>query len=129
VIERIADHGIPFVQQGLEQPGVGVETGRIEGRVFGAEKAGNPRFQLFVDGLGAADEAHRRHAEAVALERRPGRLDQRRMVRQAEIVVGAEVDDLAFADLDRRRLGGGDDPLGLVQAGVSESRTLAAQML
>ena len=44
--------------------------------------------------LGAADEAHRRHAVAPAVERLMGGLDHRRVIGQAQVVVGAHVDHL-----------------------------------
>ena len=66
--------------------------------------------------LRAADEAHRGHAVAVAVERLLGGLDQPRMIGQAEIVVGAEVQHLAAANLYRRRLGRAYDAFALVQA-------------
>ena len=40
------------------KPAVGIETGAIENRVFGAEKLAESRFELFVDGLRAANETH-----------------------------------------------------------------------
>ena len=44
--------------------------------------------------LRAADEAHRGHAVAVAVERLLGGLAQFRVVGKAEIVVGAEIQHL-----------------------------------
>ena len=57
-------------------------------------KAREPRLQRLVHVLRAADEAHRGHAVAVAVERRLAGRDQRRMVGEAEVVVGAEVQHL-----------------------------------
>jgi hypothetical protein len=84
-----------FAQQRLEQAAVGVEAGGVEDRVLGAEEGGDLRFQLLVQVLGAADEAHRGHAEAVRVERLLGGGDHGRVVGQAEVVVGAEVQHLA----------------------------------
>ncbi len=68
--------------------------------------------------LRAADEAHRRHAVAIAVERRLRGVAQLLVVGEAEIVVGAEVEHLLPAGhLDLGRLHGGDHPLGLVEAG------------
>ena len=51
------------------------------------------------------------------------------MVREAQVVVGAEVDDFrAAADLDRRLLRRADDALGLVQAGCSAGRRFAGRV-
>src|SRR5690606_10568249 len=67
------------------------------------------------------DEAHRGHAEAVGVQRFPGGLDHRRMVGQAQVVVGAEVEH--GAAVGERDLGGlrrGDDALGLEHAGIAD---------
>jgi hypothetical protein len=56
-----------------------------------AEEVGDLRLELLVQVLRAADEAHRGHAEAVAVERVLGRCDHLGVVGQAEVVVGAEV--------------------------------------
>ena len=52
-------------------------------------------LELAVQRLRAADEAHRRHAVAPAVERLVRRLDDRRVAREPEIVVRAEVEQLA----------------------------------
>ncbi|MNN11252.1 hypothetical protein D3C81_1242050 [compost metagenome] len=66
--------------------------------------------------LGAADEAHRGHAEAVAVQRVLGGLDQVRVVGQAQVVVGAEIQHrAAVVQGDFRRLRAGDDAFGLEQ--------------
>ena len=128
VVQGVADHRVVFAEDGLEQPGVGVEARQIEDRVVHAEEGGEPGLEVFVHGLRPADEAHRRHAEAPIVERLLGRLDQRRMVRQAEVVVGAEVDHLASArHRDRRRLRRGDDALGLVEAAVAQRLGVVAK--
>ena len=70
--------------------------------------------------LRAADEAHRGHAVAVAVERLLRRLDELRVVGEAEIVVGAEVDDFDARphplDRDMRALGRQDRAFVLGQA-------------
>ena len=70
-----------------------------------------------MDLLGPADEAHARHAVSPAVECLLGGGDEPRIVREAEVVVGAEVEHLApTGHFDRGLLGGEDDPLGLVEA-------------
>ena len=63
---------------------------------------GEPPLELLVDLLGAADEPHARHAVAPAVERLLGRRDEPRVVGQAEVVVGAQVEHLAAAGDARR---------------------------
>ena len=70
------DHAVLLVQDRLEQSAVGVEARRVQDRVVGAEELAERGLQLVVHGLGAADEAHRRHAVAVGVERRVRRLHQ-----------------------------------------------------
>ena len=63
-------------------------------------------FELLVDGLRAADEAHGGQAVAPVVERLRGGGDDRGMVGQAEVIVGAEVEDVGAAgDADVRLLG------------------------
>src|SRR5690606_17318766 len=92
-----------------------------EDRVLGPEEVRDRLLELLVQVLGAADEAHRGHAEAVRVQRLLGGLDHGRVVGQAEVVVGAEVQHRAA--VGQRDLGGlraGDDALGLEQAGLAD---------
>jgi hypothetical protein len=117
MVQGVGDDGVVLAQQRLEQAAVGVEAGRIQDGVVLAEEAGNLRLQLLVQVLGAADEAYRGHAEAVAVQCVLGRLDQVRVVGQAQVVVGAEIQHLAaIVQGDFGRLRAGDDALGLEQA-------------
>ena len=85
---------------------------RIESSV--RKKAGEPSLEVLVDLLGAADEPHARHAVAPAVERLLGRGDDTGVVGEAEVVVRAEIEDLAAArHLDRGLLRRDDHPLGL----------------
>lgn len=63
--------------------------------------------------LSAADEAHRSHAVAIAVEGLLRRLAQFGAVGEAEIIVGAEIQDpAATRDFDLGRLRRDDDALG-----------------
>ena len=125
VVERVRDDRVLLAGQRLEQAAVGVEAGRIEDRVVGAEEGGEPALELAVHGLGAADEAYRGHAVAVAVERRVGGGDDRRVVGEPEVVVGAEVQHLApVLEADHGILRRGDDALALEQPRAREFRRL-----
>jgi len=119
MVQRVGDDRILRPQKRFEHAAIGVEGGRIEDRVLAAGEFGDLRFQLLVQILGAADEAHRGHAETMTVQRRLRRLDQLRPVRQAKIVVGAEIDDMALIairpHIDLGKLLRGDDPLALVE--------------
>src|SRR6186713_3084286 len=67
--------------------------------------------------LRAANKAHARHTEAVSIERFFRRGDERRVVCQAKVIVGAHVEDtLPVADRNLCVLRGGDNPFGLIEA-------------
>ena len=59
--------------------------------------ADEPRLELLVHLLGAADEADGGHAVAPAVQRLVGGGDDLGVVGEAEVVVGAEVEHLAGA--------------------------------
>ena len=130
VVQSVADDGVVLAQQGLEQAAVGVETRRIEDGVLGPEEGAEASLQFPVRGLGAADEAHRGHAEAEAFEGLPGGCHQGRMVGQAEVIVGAEIQDLAaVVEPDGGLLGRGDDAFGLEKPGLAHGLGFTAQIL
>ena len=91
VVQGVGDDGVLLAEERFEDTPVGIETGGVENRVLRAEIVGNGLFELLVDVLAAADEAHRRHAVAAAVHGFFRRLDQARVVRKPEVVVGAEV--------------------------------------
>ena len=66
------------------------------------------RFELAVEIGRAADEAHRGHAEAMAVEGLLGRLDEIGMIGKAEIIIGAEIQHLAAAGATSMRPHCGD---------------------
>src|SRR5439155_3741318 len=94
VIQRVADHGVLFREDRLEEPAIRIEARAIEDRVLGAEDARESPLQLLVDVLRPADEADRRHAIAPAIECGVRGLHDRGVIRESEVVVRAEVDDL-----------------------------------
>ena len=93
MVERIGEDSVLLAQDRLEQTSIGVEAARIEDGVFGIEEMRYPRFQQLVFLLGATDETNRRQAVAVAVERLLGRADEVLTVGQAQIIVGAEIQD------------------------------------
>jgi hypothetical protein len=119
VVEGVRNHRVVLAQQRLEQPAVGLEARGIEDRVFLPDISCDRPLEFAVEIGRAADEADRRHAEAVAVQRLLGRGDQARIVGEAEIVVGAQIENLARTaiDLDPHvaGLGRDDGPFGLPQ--------------
>ncbi len=115
VVELIGDDRVPLVEERLEQTAVRVEAGAEQNRVVGAEERGELLLELPVQRLRAADEADRGHPVAPALERLVRCRDDRRMAREAQVVVRAEVEQLAPFDVHVRTLRRGHHELGLVE--------------
>ena len=124
VVQGIADNGIPLVQQGFEQSAVGVEAGAIEDGVFSAEEGADRRFEGFVQSLRSADESHGRHTIPEFSESVGGRLPHIRMIRQPEVIVRAEIDDVPLCHLNLGALRAQDLPFGLVETGGTDLRQL-----
>jgi hypothetical protein len=119
MVQRIGNDCVLVAKQRFEKTAIGVETGGIEDRILHAQERRDPRLQFLMLLLRAADEADRRHAVAVAVERLLACFCQLFIVGKAEIVVGAEVQHpLARGHSDLAGLFRGDDPLGLIKTGV-----------
>src|SRR5262249_52353923 len=129
VVQFIANDGVLVAEQRFEEPAVGVEAGGVEDRVFLAEELRDVGFELLVQVLRAADEADGGEAETVVAQAQMGGLDDRGVVGEAEVVVGAEVDDVAAVDLDGGILRRLDAALALVEALLLEAVELRAQVL
>src|ERR1019366_8100469 len=111
--------------QGLEQAAIGIETGGVEDGVFGAEELAELCFKLLMNALGPADEADTGHAITPLVERGLGGGGHGRMLGQAKIVVGTEIQHrLAVGDANGRALRRDDDALALVSAGTADVRKL-----
>ena len=81
-----------------------------------------------MDALRAADEAHRRHAVTVTVERAVSGFADRRVVREREVVVGAEVDQFAaVGEPDHGLLRRGQHALGLEETGAFQVFGLGSQ--
>ena len=129
VVQGVADHRVALLEKRLEEPAVGVEARRVEDGVLGAEEARDADLQLLVDVLGPADETHGGHAVSMPVEPLPCRLDDPRMIGEAEVVVRAEVQHLAPAlYADDRALRALDDALALEQPLLVQGFSLLVEM-
>lgn len=119
VVELIGDDGVLGVEEALEETSVGIEARGVEDAVLEAVELGDLALELLVEVGGTADETDGGEAETVGIEGLLGGLDEDGAVGETEVVVGAEVDDLAVSslDFDLGELLGGDDTLILVGAG------------
>eukprot|EP00760_Papus_ankaliazontas_P007800 PhM_4_TR13537/c0_g1_i1/m.78788 len=122
VVELVAHNHVLFGEEALEDAGVGVEARGVQDRVLLPQQLRDLTFVLLVQHRRAADEANARHAEACPGHGVAGSLDNLRAASKAEVVVGAEVEDLRVgrrrADGDALR--GVDDALLLVGAGRTD---------
>ena len=120
MVQRVADYGVIRAQDRLEQPAVRVEAGGVQDRVFRAEVGADALLQLLVQGLRAADEAHRGDTEPVLVERLVRGFPNFRVVGQSEVVVRAEIENLLRrvidCDVDLCLLWTADDAFGLVKS-------------
>ena len=129
VVERIADDGIFGREQRFENTAVGIEASGIEDGIVRFEEARDGCFEFLVEVLGAADEAHRRHAVATCVHGRLGCADQARVVGKTEVVVGAEVEHRFSAHIDFRLLRAADETFVLVQTGFANGGQLRLEVL
>ena len=93
VVELIGNDCIFRTEQSFKEAAVGVEAGGVEDGVVHLQESGNLILQLLVDGLRTADEPDGTESEPPLFDTLFRRPDQLGMVCQAEVVVGAEVDD------------------------------------
>ena len=116
MVQFIRDDGIALIQNRLEQPAIGVKTRAVQDRIRHPEKFAQPAFQLLVNLLRPADEAHRCQPVTPAFKRLPRGLNNLRMVRQTQIVVGAQIQDaLLCAQINVCILRARENALGFVQ--------------
>ena len=100
MVQSIADNGIVLGKQRFKHTAVGIEARRIKNSVVSPEVTADGALQLLVDVLCAADEPHARHAEAATVHHTLRGLDDTRMVREPQVVVGTKVQHLTAANLD-----------------------------
>ena len=129
----VGNDRVLLAEQRFEHAAIGVETGGEQDGVVHAQKGGELLLQRQMKVLRAADEPHRGHAEAMAVERGFGGGDQARMIGEAEVIVGAEIEQLdaaavmaagagrgVFRDDDAAALRRGNRPLAFPKAGVAD---------
>src|SRR5690606_40143202 len=102
VVELVADDDVLAAQNGRDGARVGGEARLIHQRRLGALEGRQPPLQLGVQAHGAGDGPHGSGAGAVCIDGPAGRLPQLRVVGQAQVVVGREVDDLFAVKEDRK---------------------------
>jgi len=129
VVEGVGDDCVVLGEERLEDAAVRIEAGSVEYGVLGVEVIADGLFQLLVKILLAADEADAAHAESALVHGLLGRGDEARVVCQAEIVVGAEVQrPAAVGKSDFGALGGTNRAFLFVQARFADGLELILQV-
>src|SRR5207249_9830369 len=100
VVQRGAEHGVVLAEERVKEDSVRVETGAVEDGVAGAEERRDGSFEILVEVLRPADESHGGHAVPSHADRMRRRLYDRRMVGQAQVIIGAKVDGCRLRDAD-----------------------------
>ena len=120
VVEAVGNDRIFVSKQRLEHAAIGVETGGEHNRVRLAQVLGNRLLEFTMQRLRSADEAHGGHAEAECVHGAARRRDHVRVVGEAQVIVGAEIDRIARAlrrrDMDAPALRSGQQALALREA-------------
>ena len=129
VVERVGDDGILFAEHGFEQATVGIPTGGIQDGVLGSEEARQRGLELLVHGLRAADEAHRGHAITEPVEGAVRSLADRRVIRESQVIVSAQVDDVRVIGADLPGLRACDHAFGFEQALLAQLVELHVESL
>ncbi len=128
VVERVGDDGVRLVEQRLEEARRWRRSTRCRGsRPPCPRKRAMRRLELLVDRLGAADEPDARRARTPSAPGRPGRPGSARVVGEAEVVVGAEVEHLPAAHGHAARPAGPDDAFVLPEPRHADVVQLALQ--
>ena len=120
VVQGIGNDSVLISEKRFEHTAVGIEAGRVQNSVFRPEEFGDLAFQFLVQVLGTADETDRTHAIASFVHGFLGGSNQTRAVGQAQVVVGAEVQNfLTAVHFDVRALRGDDHTFVFVKTGIT----------
>ena len=85
--KRVDRHQVVAADQRRNDAGIGEIARSEHAGGFGALEARQPRFELLVERMVAGDEARGPGADAIPVGRLAGRRGERRMSRQAEVIV------------------------------------------
>ena len=114
VVELVRDDSILWGEAGLEEASVGVEATWVQNRIIKLVEVRDATLEILMDVLGTANEPYRGHAETVSSQSVFGGLDDSRMVRESQVVIGTEVEDALTVGFDLHILSTGNHSFGLV---------------
>ncbi len=104
MVERVADDEVRFAGDDRQDARVGREARLEDERGLGGLEVGQLSLQSFVDGERPGDGAHGPGADAQLTHGPLRGSPQARVVREAQVVVGGEADDLTAIDAADRPL-------------------------
>ena len=111
VVQFIGNDGIFRSQNGFKETAVGIEAGRVEDDIIHTKEVCNFLFQVFVNLLGAADEAYRAEAESPVFVAGFRSFNELRIIGKPQIVVCTHVDNLCcLCSINSGFLRRSDDP-------------------
>ena len=110
VVQLVRHDDVFAGQDRRDRAGVGCEPALEDHRRLGLLELGEPALELLVQVHRPRDRTDRAGADPVALDRLERALLQLRVCRQAEVVVGREVDDAPAVDVGPRGLRAVEDP-------------------
>ena len=128
MVQGIADDSILLRKQRFKHTAVGIKARSIEDGILGLEIVADGSLQFLVDILCATNEAYARHAEASTIHHLLRSLNQTGMIRQAQIVVGTEVEHFLSCHLNGCTLRTLNESLFLVKSCFTNLSECLAEM-
>ena len=129
MVEAVGKNGVSTPSQCNHHADVGHVAGRHQQGARKAGKGGEPPLQCVMRRQVAADEVRSAAADAPAASAGAGRLDQRRIGGQAQIVVTAKADEFTAVDDRQRPARGGQRAAMAAQAVVIKRGELGGQIV
>ena len=114
MVERITDESILRAKYRFKKSSISIKSAGEDNCILGLIEAGDTFFQLFVDVLSSADKSHWAESISMGIKCPLGRLDEPRVVRETQIIIGTEVKDFFSIDSDLGGLWRADDSFGFV---------------
>ena len=135
MVKLVGNNRVVSAEKDLKKSAVGVKAGRVKNGVpvvgiIGVKELGDGSLELLVEGLGATNKPHRGHPKAPFIESPLGSLNEHRGISQTEVIIRAQVNDLApIIDGDLARLGAGQRGFSFIQPLLLKGCDLGAEFV
>src|SRR5690606_21333972 len=113
MVQFVRDDRVLFSEQWFKDAAIGIKGSGIQNGIFHSQKGGKLLLQLFVDLLGATDKAYAAHTIPPLIKGALRSFPYAGMGREAQIVVGTEIQHFPAGYRYLRALRGADDPFVL----------------